>query len=290
MYKHLFMRPILLILLTLWTSVVFSQTEYAYETFDDTRVVNGHSVETNLEGVLTFIISHRFGTLNLGAYEVWGLDNATMRMGLDYGLTNNLMIGIGRSTFEKTADGYLKYRLLAQSSGDRTVPVTITLLGTTALKTLKRFDGIDLTLQQKLSYTSQVLISRKFGPRFSAQLMPTYLHRNLVEDDEQNDILSLGFAGQYQLSKNWSLSMEYYATPRSALPDGSGASPEYSQSMALGVQIDTKGHVFQLHFGNSRGMIEKFFVAETDGKWQKGDIHFGFNITRDFTVKGRRVR
>ncbi len=290
MYKHLFMRPILLILLTLWTSVVFSQTEYAYETFDDTRVVNGHSVETNLEGVLTFIISHRFGTLNLGAYEVWGLDNATMRMGLDYGLTNNLMIGIGRSTFEKTADGYLKYRLLAQSSGDRTVPVTITLLGTTALKTLKRFDGIDLTLQQKLSYTSQVLISRKFGPRFSAQLMPTYLHRNLVEDDEQNDILSLGFAGQYQLSKNWSLSMEYYATPRSALPDGSGASPEYSQSMALGVQIDTKGHVFQLHFGNSRGMIEKFLWRRLMVNGKRETSIFGFNITRDFTVKGRRVR
>lgn len=284
------MRLFLLLSLSIWCLGANGQTEYAYETFDDTRIVNGHSVETNQEGVLTFIISHRFGTLNLGAYEIWGLDNATMRMGLDYGITNNLMVGIGRSTYEKTPDAYIKYRMLSQSTGDRKMPVTVTLLGTSALKTLKPFDGIELSFEQKLSFTGQMLIARKFGPRFSAQMMPTFLHRNLVEDDEVNDILSLGLAAQYQLMKNWSVSVEYYATPDSYLPDGTGASPEYTQSLALGVQIDTKGHVFQMHFGNSTGMIEKFFIGETTGKWTDGDIHFGFNITRDFTVKGRRVR
>ncbi len=284
------MRTVLLACLFLSYFNLMAQTNYAYQTFDDTRIVNGHSVETKREGVMTFIISHRFGTLNTGAYEVWGLDNATMRMGLDYGITNNLMVGIGRSTFEKTADGHLKYRLLSQSTGEKTMPVTITLLGTTALTTLKRFDGIELSIGQKMSYTSQVLIARKFGPKLSAQIMPTYLHRNLVDDDEQNDIMSLGFAGQYQFLKNWSLSVEYYATSTADLPDGSQVNPEFNQSLAVGFQIDTKGHIFQLHFGNSRGMIEKFFIAETQGKWGKGDIHFGFNITRDFKVKGKKVR
>ena len=263
---------------------LLAQTEYAYETFDDTRIVNGHSIETNQEGILTFIISHRFGTLNLGAYEQFGLDQATMRIGFDYGLTNNLMIGIGRSTFEKTRDGYIKYRFLSQSSGDRTVPVTMTLLGTAAMRTLKRTDGIELTFTQKMSYTTQLLIARKFGSRLSLQVMPTYLHRNLVEDIEENDIISLGLAGQYQFLKNWSFSFEYYATPSTYLPE------EYYQSIAVGVQIDTKGHVFQLHFGNSRGMTEKFFVAETTETWTDGGIHFGFNITRDFTIKGRKIR
>ena len=267
-----------------------AQTNYAYQTFDDTRIVNGHSVETTTEGILKFIISHRFGTINSDGYDLWGLDNATMRMGLDYGLTNNLNIGIGRSTFEKTYDGFIKYKALAQSTGDRIMPVTVTLLGTAALKTLRRFDGIELDLGQKLSYTTQILIARKFNERISVQIMPTWLHRNLVEDDEQNDIISMGFAGQYHFLKNWSLSFEYYATPSSDLPDGSGASPEAYQSLAFGVQIDTKGHVFQLHFGNSRGMIEKFFIAETTDTWTEGGIHFGFNITRDFTVKGRKVR
>jgi len=285
------MRYIICFLIVSSVYEITAQTTYTYETFDDIRIVNGHSVETNQEGIMTFIISHRFGTLNTGAYQVWGLDNATMRMGLDYGITNNLMVGIGRSTFEKTADGFIKYRLLAQSSGDRKIPFTLTLLGTTALKTIRRPDlPVELNMQQKLSYTTQILLARKFGSKFSAQLMPTYLHRNLVRDDEENDILSLGFAGQYQFLKNWSVSVEYYATPESDLPDGTSQSADFNQSLAIGFQIDTKGHIFQLHFGNSRGMIEKFYVAETQGKWSKGDIHFGFNITRDFKVKGRRVR
>ncbi|MFY0606002.1 MAG: hypothetical protein JXR10_04760 [Cyclobacteriaceae bacterium] len=284
------MRLSIFTLLLMASSSLLAQTNYAYQTFDDTRIVNGHSVETKQEGIMTFIISHRFGTINTGSYAVWGLDNATMRMGLDYGITNNLMIGIGRSTFEKTADGYVKYRMLSQSTGDKNMPVTVTLLGTTALKTLKRTDGIELTTEQKLSYTSQILIARKFGEKLSLQLMPTYLHRNLVQDYEQNDIMSLGFAGQYQFLKNWSFSLEYYATSSADLPNETATNPGYNQSLAVGFQIDTKGHIFQLHFGNSTGMIEKFFVAETQGKWGTGDIHFGFNITRDFKVKGRRVR
>ncbi|MBR07735.1 MAG: hypothetical protein CMP48_08605 [Rickettsiales bacterium] len=272
-------------LIFVWTLIpALAQTTYTYQTFDDTRIVNGHSVETNQEGVLKFIISHRFGTLNLGSYEQFGLDQASMRIGLDYGITKNLTLGLGRSTFEKTRDGYFKYKLLAQSQGDKNIPFTLTVFGSAVMKTLKRTDGIDLSFQQKLSYSTQLLIARKFGSRFSLQIMPTYLHRNLVADNEENDVLSLGVAGQYQLLKNWSISAEYYATPPSYLPDG------YYQSIAVGVQIDTKGHVFQLHFGNSRGMTEKFFVAETTNTWQDGGIHFGFNITRDFKLKGRKER
>lgn len=274
----------LLLLMFSLSGSLIAQTDYAYETFDDTRIVNGHSIETNQEGILTFIISHRFGTLNLGAYEQFGLDQATMRIGFDYGLTNNLMIGIGRSTFEKTRDSYIKYRFLSQSSGNKNMPVTMTVLGTAAMRTLKRTDGIDLTFTQKMAYTTQLMIARKFGSRLSLQVMPTYLHRNLVEDNEENDVLSLGLAGQYQFLKNWSFSFEYYATPSTYLPD------DYYQSIAVGIQIDTKGHVFQLHFGNSRGMTEKFFIAETTQTWTDGGIHFGFNITRDFTIKGRKIR
>ncbi|MEQ8471881.1 MAG: DUF5777 family beta-barrel protein [Marinoscillum sp.] len=284
------MKTCLLLFSILISLQLFGQTEYAYETFDDTRIINGHSIETNTEGVLTFIISHRFGKINEGAYQQFGLDNATMRIGFDYGITNNLSVGIGRSTFEKTRDGYLKYRLLAQSTGEKKMPITLTLLGSSAMKTVKRPDGINLDFAQKLTYTGQLLIARKFGPRLSLQLMPTYLHRNLVNDDEKNTIYSLGAAGQYQVLKNWSLSVEYYATHPDDLPDGSGPSLEHYQSIAVGIQIDTKGHVFQLQFGNSAGMTEKFFIAETTGNWLDGDIHFGFNITRDFTVKGRKVR
>ena len=285
-------RKILLISFLTVSLGAYAQTDYAYKTFDDTRVVNGHSVETNVEGIMTFIISHRFGALNSGFYNAWGLDAASMRMGLDYGITNNLSIGIGRSTYEKTIDGFLKFKLLSQSSGDRVFPFSVTLLGTSAYKALRKRDGIVLRTLHRFSYTGQLLIARKFGSRVSLQVMPTFLHRNLVQDIEENDIFSLGMAGQFHFLKNWSISLEYYATPSSYLPEGENpeTGEEYYQSLAIGIQIDTKGHVFQLQFGNSRGMIEKFFIAETFDSWLDGGIHFGFNITRDFKVKGRKIR
>ncbi|WP_258104151.1 DUF5777 family beta-barrel protein [Marinoscillum sp. MHG1-6] len=269
-----------------------AQSNYTYGTFDDTRIVNGHSVETNTEGVLKFIISHRFEKLNSGAQDAWGLDFSTMRIGLDYGITNRFTVGLGRSTFEKTVDTYLKYKLLRQSSGEKNTPITLTLLGTVAWKTQNPPDD-PLFDDSRFAYTFQLLMARKLTDRLSAQIMPTILHRNVVSAIEENDILSLGFAAQYHVTQNISLSAEYYATPSSYLPEKSdlGANdPEYNQSLAIGIQFDTKGHIFQLHFGNSRGMIEKFFVGETRGSWLDGDIHFGFNITRDFKIKGRKIR
>ena len=263
-----------------------------HQTFDDTRIVNGHSVETNTKGVMKFIISHRFGAISDGPKQAWGLDNASMRIGLDYGLWDKATFGLGRSTYEKTVDGFLKYRLLTQAEGK--VPVSVTLLGTVAWKTDQMSPANEsLTFFQRQSSAAQLLFARKFTDRISLQIMPTYLHRNRVAYNEENDIFSLGSAGQFQVLKNISLSVEYYYTPQKYFErkkETEGKSAYNNQCLALGVQFDTKGHIFQLHFGNSRGMTEKFFVAETKGKWLEGDIFFGFNITRDFTLAGRKIR
>ena len=285
------MKNSLVAILLVISGQAFTQTDYAYQTFDDTRVVNGQSVETTTGGNLKFIIAHRFGAISSGAQNAWGLDMANMRIGLDYGLTDNFTIGIGRSSFEKTFDGFVKYKLLQQSSGDRNMPISCAFLGGTSYKSLKRTDGLDVTAADRLAHTLQLLIARKFSDRLSLQVMPTYLHRNLVEDFEENDIYSVGIAGQYQAFKNISFSAEYYATPKGMLPskEESITGNAYTQSLAIGMQIDTKGHIFQLHFGNSQGMIEKFFVAETTDRWLKGGVHFGFNITRDFKVRGRKL-
>jgi hypothetical protein len=89
-----------------------NQTEYVTAAFKSTRLINGHTVENTGRGIMDLRISHRFGTLNKGAYELFGLDNATMRFGFDFGLTDNIMTGIGRSTFEKTFDAFLKLKIL----------------------------------------------------------------------------------------------------------------------------------------------------------------------------------
>ena len=246
-------------------------------TFKSTRGVNGQSIETMKKNHLDFRISHRFGTLNSGAYNLFGLDAATMRMGFEYGLTDRLEIGVGRSTSKKTYDFFGKYKLIQQTTGGaRNIPVSVTLFGGTNIATVNR----ELEFQDKVSYVAQILIARKFGERLSLQLSPTYLYRNMpdIQADEKI-LLAVGIGGRFKLSKRVSLNGEYFLTAR----EKNKPKAPYYDSMSFGVDIETGGRVFQLHFTNSLGMIEKQFIGETTGSWGNGDIHYGFNISRTFS-------
>lgn len=253
-----------------------AQTVPVTATFKSTRVVNGQSVETMKKKHLDLRISHRFGKLNSGSYQFFGLDQATMRLGFEYGLTDDLMIGVGRSTSQKVYDFFGKYKLLKQTTGARNIPVSVTLFGGTGVATVDK----EREFQDKLYYTAQVLVARKFGERLSLQLSPTYLYRTMpdVQGDEKV-VLALGIGGRFKLSKRVSLNGEYFYTAR----EKNTVTAPYHDSMSFGVDIETGGHVFQLHFTNSLGMIEKQFIGETAGSWGKGDIHYGFNISRTFS-------
>lgn len=246
-------------------------------TFKSTRVVNGQSIETMKKNHLDFRISHRFGRLNSGAYQLFGLDAATMRMGFEYGVTDRFEVGVGRSTSQKVYDFFGKYKLIQQSAGGaRNIPVSVTLFGGMNIATVNR----ELEFQDKLSYVAQVLIARKFGERLSLQLSPTYLYRSMPETTgDEKIVLAVGLGGRFKLSKRVSLNGEYFLTAR----EKNTPTAPYYDSMSFGVDIETGGHVFQLHFTNSLGMIEKQFIGETAGTWGKGDIHYGFNISRTFS-------
>lgn len=255
-------------------------TTYTTASFKTNRVINLHSLESTSAGVLDFKISHRFGTLNRGAYELFGLDNASIRLGLDYGITNQLTVGIGRSSYQKAYDGFLKYKFLRQSSGKRNMPVSAALLATAAIQTLKwENPERDNYFSSRLYYTYQLIVGRKFSENFSLQLSPTVVHRNLVATNaEAHDVIAIAAAGRIKLTKRVALNAEYIYV----LPDQLG--PEYLNSLSIGFDIETGGHVFQLHFTNSTSMIEKGFVTETTQDWLDGGIHFGFNVSRVFTV------
>ena len=257
---------------------------YVQATFKGTRVINGHSVETPGAGSLLFLISHRFGALNSGAYNFFGLDQATIRLGLEYGLTDRLAVGVGRSSLEKTFDGFAKYRLLRQSTGPGAVPVSLAVLATAALTSLELQPQPERTTTSRFTYTYQALLARKFSPSFSVQLMPTLVHRNYVAlRRDQNNVYALGAAARQKLTKRFALTGEYYYLLPGATAD------DFRNSLALGFDIETGGHVFQLHVTNSPGMIEKFFIPQTTGNFFKGDIFFGFNISRAFQLgSGRR--
>lgn len=274
------------------------KTEYTTGTFKSTRVITGHSVENIGKGVLDVRILHRFAPLNRGSYDLFGFDIASMRMGFDYGITNNLMIGVGRSTWQKTYDAFVKVRILRQSTGARNMPITLSYIPTVAVRTEKmRLDTsgerILPGLGDRTSFTQQLIIGRKFSKWFSMQLMPTFIFGqnrmdsiskytldkdNIIKGPRRNNIFALGIAGRLKVSKRVSLNAEYYYQFVDHKPKSN------YNSVAFGVDIETGGHVFQIHLTNSNGMSEKLLIADTDDKWKFGYLRLGFNISRVFNV------
>jgi len=256
------------------------EINFANAAFKTNKVINLHSLENTAPGVMDFKISHRFGTLNGGFYEMFGLDNATIRLGLDLGITDNLAIGVGRSSYEKTYDGFIKYKFLRQSTGARNMPITAAVLATAAVQTLKWSDPDRENLfSSRLYYTWQLIVGRKFNDNFSLQLSPTLVHRNLVRTRaEKNDVPALGIAGRYKLNKRIAINAEYIYVMPNTLAE------EFKNALSIGFDIETGGHVFQLHLTNATSMIERGFVAENTNSWGNGGIHFGFNISRVFTM------
>ncbi|MES2733235.1 MAG: DUF5777 family beta-barrel protein [Bacteroidota bacterium] len=258
---------------------------YVSGTFKSTRLINGHTIEMRNSQVLEFVISHRFGTLNSGAYQFFGLDQAYIRLGLDYGITNRLNVGIGRSSSQKVVDGFVKYKVLRQSNGEKVMPVSLVLFASMAYSAENSADPAEnRPTVERLTYVYQALVARKISQRISLQLMPTLIHRNFAKIiTGPTNLFALGVGGRYKLTKRTALSAEYYYR---FLPK---ETPGSYNSLAIGFDIETGGHVFQLHLTNSQGMIEKAFVTETKGDFFKGDIHLGFNISRSFNLGKKKV-
>ena len=250
-------------------------------TFKDTRIVNVQSNETPAEGVLHFVIAHRFGTLSSGIYDLWGLDNAQMRMALDYGITDRLAVGVARNTYQKTLEANVKARLLRQSTGPEAFPISVTWYSVAMANGLRvSEEDQPYPVSRRLSYVHQAVVARKMSEKLSLALVPSFVHRNFVEEsNDAHDLFLMGVGGRYKLGPRFSVNGEYHHFLTQTFGDA------FSPSLSLGVDIETGGHVFQLHITNARGMFERSFLAEPAGSWADGDVYFGFNLSRVFTVK-----
>ena len=256
---------------------------YVTGTFKAEHIVNAQTVESPATGNLNFVIQHRFGQLNSGAYNFFGLDNATLRLGLDYGITDDLSIGVGRSSYLKTFDGYLKYKLLKQTEGPQ-MPVTVDILGTITNYTQKDDTKPYLDANLRTAYSAELLIARKISSSLSLQVTPTYLHYNLVPTvADKNDVFALGLGGRMKVTRRMSVNAEYDIVPKNQV-----VSTTVHNSFSLGWDIETGGHVFQLVFSNSQSLVPTQYLTQTAGTWGKGDIFFGFNISRNFNLKKTR--
>jgi hypothetical protein len=181
-------------------------------TFKSTRVSNGHSVETIPAKVLDIKIQHRFGYVSDGWNQFFGLDNATIRIGGDYGITDRLMIGAGRASYEKQWDAFVKYKILEQQTGKKNIPVTLTGLVSAMIQTMPTPEGLTYKpyFSDRFFYAFQVLVARKFSNAFSFQLMPTLVHYNNVPHaTDPNDVISIGGATSIKIAKRTSFVLEY---------------------------------------------------------------------------------
>lgn len=255
--------------------------EYVFNAFKSSRVIMSHSMEMLRPGVLDFRILHRFGNVNQGISEFFGLDQATIRLGLDYGISNHLTVGIGRGSFKKEIDGFIKWRAIHQATGPKALPFSLLgVAGTTVIGAPWADPTRKNYFSSRLGYYGQLIVGRKFNDHLTLQVSPTYLHRNFVETvADPNDLYAAGFGGRIKLSKRVSLNVDYYYVINQ------NEVRNLHNPLSIGFDIETGGHVFQLHFTNAVGMNERVFLTETTNDWGKGDIQFGFNISRAFQIK-----
>lgn len=248
--------------------------------FKSSRVINGHSIEFIGKGVLDVRILHRFGEVSSGMSNLFGLDQASMRFGLDYGILNNLTIGVGRSNIGKELDGFIKFCPLGQSTGAGSFPFSVVLVSGVTLQTQPWSDTTRKNyFSSRLGFYHELILGRKFSERFSLQLASVFVHRNIVPlATDENDVYALGIGTRFKLSKRVAFVADYQYII-------TGLNKEvYKDPLSVGFDIETGGHVFQLHFSNATGMNEKAFITNTTGSWGKGEIRFGFNLSRVFTV------
>ncbi|MBL0134734.1 MAG: hypothetical protein IPP79_12380 [Chitinophagaceae bacterium] len=255
------------------------EKEFITNAFKATRVINGQSIEFLGNGVLDLRILHRFGFVNTGIKNLFGLDQANMRIGIDYGISKRVMVGFGRSNVNKELDVFVKYRPIWQADGPGGSPVSVVLVSGMTYNTLPWTNpNRENYITSRMGFYNQVIIGRKFSKSFSLQLAPIFVHRNLVDSiTDNNDTYALGIGARMKLSNRVAFVMDYH-------PILAGRQTGTEDPMSIGFDIETGGHVFQLHFSNATGMNEKAFITETRGKFWKGDIRFGFNLSRVFTI------
>ncbi|MFN4084113.1 MAG: DUF5777 family beta-barrel protein [Bacteroidia bacterium] len=260
-----------------------------YATFKATRVITGQSNEQVAAKHLNFVILHRFGSVNNGISDLFGLDIANIRFVFDYGLNDNIQLGFGRSSIRKTYDGNIKIKLLKQQKNG--MPFSLSYYGNVAINTTPwENPNRNNLFTSRLSYLNQLIFSKKINDNFSILLAPTMVHENLVaKTNDLNTTASMGFGSSIKLTRSARFNIEYY--PRiTGLNNSTPPGIKHHNYLALGFDIETGGHVFQLMFTNGSGMLEQQMIRQTQTSWSDMGIRLGFNISRTFSFDKQQTK
>jgi hypothetical protein len=259
------------------------QTQIVYATFKGTQLINAQTNETPGKGVLQYVIAHRFGSFTDDyLYNFLGLDNAQIRMQLDYGVNDRFNIGVGRSSVLKVADGFMKYKALQQRTGSNAFPFSLTWHSSINYRGARYTDGIDHVLLDRFSYQHSAIFARKWNANLSTMIAPGIVHWNIIPSKQDpNTSLHTTFGGRYKLNKRLALTGEFSLMSNSTLSDGS----TFTVPGGVGIDIETGGHVFQIHLSNTRAMSNPYWLSRNTFSALDGSLFLGFNISRVFTVR-----
>ena len=272
------------------------EEEYAEEepkTFASTRIVSGHSVETLEKGIMDFRIEHRFGDIagsNGGFQNMFGFDMLSdMRIALEYGITDNIMIGFGRckgtgAPYRSLLDGFAKYRFLTQKKNE--MPISMALIAGSSFTYMKASTDLSQVnsfpkVAHRFAYFTQLNVARHFGEKASLALMPTYVHRNYVAADDVNDLFALGGAFRVKLTSRFAIVGEYYQV----FSDKDFRQTGYKNSLGIALEWFTFGHSFTINLTNAAGLGETQFIPYTFESWGSGQFRFGFSVSRKFSYE-----
>jgi hypothetical protein len=243
--------------------------------FMGTRFINLHSANVADKYELQMLIQHRFGDISGGFYELFGLDEASMRIGFDYGITKNLNIGVGRSSYMKTFDSFIKYRFLAQSS---TMPLTLTATVAGSFPTIKDVIPDEYSdFSEKASGDIQLHLARSFK-NFAVQVSTGYIGTGYIPvENDSYSFFTTAFGGAVKLAKKVTFNIEYLYRFEDDI--------NYANPLSVSVDLGTSGHLFQIMVSNGQQMFDQAIITNSTGDWTEGKLFFGFNLIRGFNFK-----
>jgi Membrane bound beta barrel domain (DUF5777) len=255
--------------------------------FKSLKIINFESTKLVAKKELFLVIAHRFDYIKNGFDNFFGLDNANTQIKFAYGLSDKITLQASRDGFGKTYDLSAKYLLINQKTNG--FPFTIVGFNSIAVNSEMKEDRFpNLKFSNRLAYTAQLLVSRKFSDKLSLQIAPTFFHENTIEDiNDSNNVIILpnpqdnsqymiGLGGRYKLTNRLSINADY------GLHLNRAKKSIYKNPLSIGMDLDTGGHIFQMHFTNAKAMHETGFMGRTSGDWGKSEIAFGFNLIRVF--------
>ncbi|MBK5283804.1 MAG: hypothetical protein JJE25_00240 [Bacteroidia bacterium] len=279
-------------LMTLLQSNTAGVNEKVIATFKSTKIISAQTNETLKRHNLDFRVSHLFGNMGTeagggGIHTLYGLDQSNdIRISFDFGITDRLMVSVGRNKRQENLSGAVKFRVIEQTTNGH-IPVALTVFANTAYT--PKYDPFkddpvnNSSGLRRINYFAQAIIARKFSSRFSLEILPSFLHRNVIDlnsnPEDKNDLLYLGAGGRLKLTKSFGIIADYFHSFREK-----SSRITFYDPLSLGIEIETGGHVFSVMFTNAVGLLENDFIPNTTDSWGNGGSKFSFNISRIFKL------